>query len=538
MHRADNTVGRSLSIVALATALLAGGAAAGPKPFGTVTTLQFAKGVAPRAALLADMDGDGADDLVVATTRRGGRVERAIEVHLRRKDGDAFVTAADITCELPPDVTAFAVGDVHEDAGAEIVLFNATGAFAWRPKGPEDARFVKLLAGAFLWQLPNPFDVFAYEAALRDVNGDGLDDIVLPEPDGWRVAVQRRAAGAAASFAAAGAPRVPVVFDDADEPMGSRKMQAKAKRNEIRIAVQIGDDAAEVPADLVDVTESVPSPHFADFDGDGRADLLAQTSRELCVWRQREGATFPEAPDAQYELPVPADRERRLDVSYGSYVADVDGDRRADCVMIAGDKRSEDVRTQVLVYVQGKAGAPAASSPLFGGKGLPTQLLRISGFGGSPEVVDVDGDGRRDLVLGSVRLDGSLDVAKVTGKGALDAELYVFRNTGAAFSERPDLTFNVQVKAEGLRTTRREVTAKFFGDVTGDGVRDLLLRDDPERLRVLMTRRAGDGLTVVGQALWETHVAADADVDVHLPRRGPPELLVLEDAQVLHVRFP
>ena len=521
-----------------AAVLLGGGAAAGPKPFGTVTTLQFGKGVAPRAAVLEDIDGDGADDLVVATTRRGGRAERSIEVHLRRREGDAFVTAPDLTCELPPDVTAFAVGDVHEDAGAEIVLFNATGAFAWRPKGPEDARFVKLVSGAFLWQLPNPFDVFAYQAGLRDVNADGLDDVVLPEPEGWRISIQRRAQGTATSFDAASSPRAPMVFNDEELPMGSRRMQAKAKRNEIRLAVQIGDDAADVPVDLVDVTESVPSPHFADFDGDGRADLLAQTTRELCVWRQREGATFPEAPDAQYELPVPADRERRLDVSYGSHVADVDGDRRADCVMIAGDKRSEDVRTQVLVYVQGRAGAPVPSSPLFGGKGLPTQLLRISGFGGSPEVVDVDGDGRRDLVLGSVRLDGSLDVAKVAGKGSLDAEIYVFRNLGGAFSDRPNLTFGVQVKAEGLRYARREVTASFFGDVTGDGVRDLLLRDDPERLRVLMTRKAGDVMTVVPQALWETHVDADADLEVHQPRRGAPELLVLEESQLLHVRFP
>jgi hypothetical protein len=527
-----------LATVSVAALALASGAAAGPRPFGTVTTLQFAKGVAPKAAVLADVDGDGLSDLVVATSRRGGRVERTVAVHLRRREGDAFAAAPDFSCELPTDVTAFAVGDVHEDAGAELVLFNATGAFAWRPKGPENARFVRLVSGSFLWQLPDPYDVFAYEAGVRDVDGDGLADIVLPEPEGWRIAVQRRAAGSPATFATVSAPRVPEDFGDDDQPMGSRKMQAKAKRNEVRIAISVGAEDADLPRDLVDVTESVPAPQFADFDGDGRADLLAQTSSELCVWRQREGATFPDAPDAKFELPVPADRERRLDVSYGSYVADVDGDRRADCVMLAGDKRSEDVRTQVLVYVQGRGGAPDPASPLFGSKGLPSQLLRIGGFAGSPEVVDVDGDGRRDLVLGSVRLDNALDMAKVTGNGSLDAELYVFRNHGAAFSDRPDLTFEVQLKAEGLRHTRREVTASFFGDVTGDGVRDLLLRDDPERVRVLMTRKAGDGLTVVSQPLWETHVDSDAEIEVCESPRGAPELLVLEDAQVLHVRFP
>jgi VCBS repeat protein len=527
-----------MATIPAAALALASGAAAGPKPFGTVTTLQFAKGIAPRAAVLADVDGDGLDDLVIATSRRGGRAERAIEVHLRRREGDVFAAAADFSFDLPTDVTAFAVGDVHEDAGSEIVLFTASGAFAWRPKGPEDARFARLVTGSFLWQLPDAHDVFAYELGVRDVDGDGLADVVLPEPEGWRVAVQRRAAGGPASFATVSAPRMPLDTSGEDQPIGSRKMQAKAKRNEVRIAIQVGDDESELPQDLVDVTESVPAPQFADFDGDGRADLLAQTSHDLCVWRQRADATFPETPDATYELPVPADRERRLDVSYGSHVADVDGDLRADCVMLAGDKRSDDVRTQVLVYVQGKAGAPDPASPLFGAKGLPTQLLRIGGFAGSPAIVDVDGDGRRDLVLGSVRLDGTLDVAKVTGNGSLDAELYVFKNRGAGFADRPDLTFPVQLKAEGLRKTRREITAEFFGDVTGDGVRDLLLRDDPEHLRVLMTRKTGDGLSVVPQALWETHVEPEAEITVHDAHRGPPELIVVEDAQVLHVRFP
>src|SRR6185436_1054289 len=146
------------------------------------------------------------------------------------------------------------------------------------------------------------------------------------------------------------------------------------------------------------------------------------------------------------------DRERRLDVSYGSLVADVDGDRRADCVMLAGDKRSDDVRTQVLVYVQAKSGD--AASPLFGAKGVPSQLLRIAGFAGSPQLVDVDGDGRRDFVCGAVRVDGALDVARAAGSGTLDAEMYVYRNRGAAFSERPDLVFRVAVKAEGLRNAR------------------------------------------------------------------------------------
>jgi hypothetical protein len=533
---------RTRTIAALALSVVATDVAADPKPFGTVTTVQVPKQRSVEAATLADVDGDGLDDLVIATSRRGKRNDRSIEIHLRRREGDVFVLAPDFAFDVPEDVSAFAVGDVHQDPGSEIVLFSASGAYAWRPKGPDDAKFVKLVAGSFLWQLPDPKEVFFWGGGVRDLDGDGLADIVLPEPDGWRVAMQRRSKDGVASFPIVSAPRVPdESVANGTTPMGARKLDAKAKRKSVKIAITFGDDD-ENPNDthdLVDVTESAPAPQFLDWNADGRADLVAQTTHELHVWLQKEDGTFPDVPDGSYELPVAADSERRLDVSYSAMVADLDGDRRADCVMLAGDKRSEDLRVQVLVYLQGRNGAPDPSSPLFGAKGLPTQLLRIGGLAGSPQLADVDGDGRRDLIVAAVRVDGALDTMKLAGKGSLDAELYVYLNRGKGFSEKPDLTYDFAVKAEGLRKSRDEMTVEFVPDVTGDGVRDLLMREDAEHVRMLMTRKTKGGLTVVDQPLWEMHVDSGADVVVREnPRGGPAELLVVEDSQVLHVRFP
>ena len=83
------------------------------------------------------------------------------------------------------------------EPGREIVLFNATGAYAWNPRESEKARIEKLVACEFLWQIPDRDDVFHWQAGIVDLDADGLEDLVLPTAGGYRIALQRRGEGAA-----------------------------------------------------------------------------------------------------------------------------------------------------------------------------------------------------------------------------------------------------------------------------------------------------------------------------------------------------
>ncbi|MCG3133672.1 MAG: hypothetical protein HMLKMBBP_00888 [Planctomycetes bacterium] len=530
-----------VAALAAAATLAAPHGVSAQQRFGTVTAVQAPKGQSIRSAFLADIDGDGADDLVVATRRGGKRPSRSVRVHLRRSGEATFDPEPDATYDLTPDVCAIGAGDVDPTrAGCEVVLFTSQAVHAWLPRPGEDAEVGKLFDASFLWQMPDTRDVLVWQGSFSDVDGDGRTDLVLPEPDRYRIALQRPAAApepgrGGASWLPVSVLRVPEdeVGEDT-ESAGARRLRARAERRRLRVQIAIGE-GGDAPTDLVDVTESVPAPQILDFDGDGRRDVLAQTASALHVWRQKADGTFPEQPDSTWPLPVVADRSRRLDVSYSAHAAEFSGDGRADCVFLAGDARSESTRTQILVFVQGAPGP----SPLFGGKGEPTGLMVVSGFAGGARLSDVDGDGLPDLSLGVVNIDG-LDALAAAAKGTLDTELLVWRNRRGRFERAPDLRWVVPMRGESLRNAKGEsVVARFVADATGDGVRDLLVRDQPSHLALRMVRRQGESLSVVERPLWETVLSDGATVHVHEPAgRKPPEVLIVEDGMVRHVRWP
>ena len=527
----------------VAVCVLAAASSAQREP-ASVRTAQIPKAFSAGSAALADLNGDGRDDLVVSAARRSDPADRAL--YLFRSEGVEGAGGAvrppgrlgsGRALELALDVTAWAVGDVHADPGEELVLFTARGAFLARPDAPEEERFARLVEADFLWQLPDEGPAFLHQTALADLDGDGRLDLLLPEPGGYAAAFQT-----AAGFTDPVRLRVPFEARPVGAYVSASDGRAgwRGERTEVQLGLShsVGagvDDDFRLPAVLLTVVDTVPAPQLVDWDADGDLDVLAQTQTGLHVFVQMERAF---APPASERLPVEADRDRRLDASYSSHALDLNGDRRADCVIFAGDKSRSEVRTQALVFVQGAGrgdAAQTAEAPLFGPRGRPQDLLVFAGFVVRPDFVDVDGDGVLDLVVSGVRPD-LIDQLRSISSESLEADLFVYRGSGRGFSRQPDLAYTLNVPLE-----RFEPTARFIGDLTGDGTSELLLRDDPERLRLLMVRapRGGQGAhAVVQRPLYELRIDERARLDLaHRAGSSLPDLLVIERSQVQHVRF-
>ena len=161
----------------------------------------------------------------------------------------------------------------------------------------------------------------------------------------------------------------------------------------------------------------------------------------------------------------------------------------------------------------------------------------FAGFISGPRFVDLDGDRYPELVLRAVRPD-LIDQLRSASSKSIDAELYVYRNRRGVLSRQPDVTWKRTIPLE-----RFQLTAEFCGDLTGDGISELLARDEPEKLRVMFLRSQGSAdkstWTLFDKPLWETAIHEDASVELVPPRAGQskPSVLVIEPAQVLLVRF-
>jgi hypothetical protein len=317
-------------------------------------------------------------------------------------------------------------------------------------------------------------------------------------------------------------------------------MRGRHARGRIAVSIGIGDaDDAKASSPLLTVTESLPVPQFNDWDADGRPDILLRTAEKLHVWIQRPTGFLP-APSASYPIPVVLDKERMLDISHSAHVIDLNRDRRADCVFIVGNASAEDIRAQLLVYVQGAGGkgprATTPEAPLFGPRGFPQQLIGLGGFVAAPSFSDVNQDGYPDLALATFEPD-LIDAIRSRG-GNLDLGFSVFMNEAGTLSSRASLQTTITLKARSIERGREFLQARFVGDLNRDGMRDLLVQDDPQQIRILPLLRRGGQLSLGTESLWSLTLPSEAKLYFVDDRSSGSELFFLGRRDSIHVRFP
>lgn len=414
----------------------------------------------PDSVLTHDLDGDGLGDLLLRDRRR-------VSVFFLRPDGPP--STPDLAFDLPDDAVFVDLSDVDGDGAGDLALMTPEGVKVVRFTGREASaasRFEALCRDDLVLR-PVPAADVRWSDVLFDIDGEGGEDALLATDEGYRVFLRGAVDG---GFRPGGL--VPVA------PVGSIDL---SPRSDLGVVSQ---------------TLEMPRVFTGDVEGDGRPELLTFDGRVVRVFARPPD----DAPDGAWLLldeRALYDTEVSLPEEYLSSrlieVADLDGDGRAG-----------------LMVVRSMEGALDFFATSDAGRFAERRTLQLEGWILPPDLIDLDGDGRVDLVAPTVEEIGYLKLAKIFVSQGFQMRFWTFKNRpGVRFARTPDEVREITVPLKydtsgGRASVEYQAFHSFDGDFDGDGVHDFVVKTGADVLGVF--RGTSDGA-----------FSAEPDVMIEIP---------------------
>ncbi len=429
------------------------------------TQQTFAVGNTPESVTVADVNGDGKPDLIVANAF-GGSVSVLLNTTpapTTTFDGNSFATQQTFaTGGNPFSVT---VADVNGDGKPDLIVANATdNTVSVLPNTTAPGA----ITASFSTQQTFATGTSPESVIAADVNGDGLPDLIVANEGDSTVSVLLNTTTPGAitpSFStqqtfATGANPSSVTLADVNGDGQPDLIVANAGPNTVSVLLNTTAPGATTPSFAPQQTFAVGntplSVTVADVNGDGKPDLIvaneADNTVSVLLNITTPGSTTPSFATqqtfatGQYPVAVTA--------------ADVNGDGKPDLIVV----NQGDFSVSVLLNTT----APGAATPSFA-----TQQT-FGEPGGTPfsvEAADVNGDGKPDLIVAN-------DAAGLTSAG-----VFVLRNTtvpGAA---------TVSFGGEPHYAAGNGPISVTAADVNGDGKPDLIVaNENDDTVSVLLNR--------------------------------------------------
>ena len=437
-----------------------------------------------------DVDGDGREDLVAAHMAGTAGLARQVSVFAQGTKGSRFPADPAHTWNVPVDACAFAVGDFDPTPGQEVVFLCPTRVVLVKAGGAQ-SELAKLTV---FFDYPEDGALPVWDLA-RDLNGDGLPELVVPTKTGYSVFARR---------------------DRGLEPAGELELPTRNRFGE-SLETKLLNRFLSARSRLRRVVA-------VDLDQDGRKDLVAYREKGLARWLQREDGTFAAKPDREEPLQIveqaEQDGKQGKDSDNESFanvrldLADLDNDGSAELLITrtVGELGVfETLRTQLIIFRGQKGGT--------WNEDQPDVVLNLKGLSADPELVDWNGDGQPDLVLSSYRMDMFTNVKRAISESmTITYQVYLRRKDGPLYPDEPNFLRDVDVPLESLEKRGGIRAVEFGADLDGGGVNDMLVR------------RPEGGLLVTLGAFDDDELIFDEDTTFPLGvgRTEPPRVVDLD----------
>jgi hypothetical protein len=402
-----------------------------------------------------DLDGDKKTDVVLSYRRGSGpRSQRFIAVFFRGAKG--YASEPDVAIAAPRNAGIFDVGDAFGDGKEEIVYFAPDGVYAQAFIDRKPSNPTRILTTPSLIGAPEEDDLVVWDFLRSFAPGQPATMIVPARGD---LRMYRRD----------GETWKP--WSKADiEQYSSYDAEISTFRRDRR------GGASGRPYSFRSTT-IVPLLDFIDQTGDGKIDLVTSFEDRVAVYPALEDGTIAAKPAHQiwFSVRSPNELETR-DAGVSTQIVDFDMDGVADaCVQkISGGISS--LATETYLYRGLKGG---------GFEAKPSQSFKDEGFASLVAFIDVDGEGRLEMLhpqsevsisaIGSMLLSKELTLKVRIRRMSTEKTLIYEKKPVQTLEATFGLDLNVGATLRGA--------APLFGfDFDKDGVRDVIMSDGGEKM--------------------------------------------------------
>jgi hypothetical protein len=394
----------------------------------------------------ADLNGDQRVDLVIISkTGTFPNVVRWVSVFWQQEAG-RFNQQPDLAWEMDPEATVIDVGSLSsEDKHKAIVYLTSSAARAYQLKAGARPTPTTLLKIPTVTTFPEPGDLPSWPL-IRDWKGTGRAWLGIPQ-FGKLTLSPIGSDGALEAAETVQIYQPPFIF-------GVERDQRLVRDYSLQLVYRM------------------PQLFVQDFNGDGRADLIAAWQDHLAVYLQDVAGRFPVQPSRTFHLDVRTEQEKsRRSIFVSPLVADLNGDGRADLILTKMTGRITDRRLVTMIFLNRDGTFPSR----------PDARLEQEGFGTTFLVKDLNGDGKQDLVFPLVKI-GVANIIRNLLSNRVDVSLfaYLYRDQGI-YRASPDWirSFSYQIDmSDGVML--EGAWPNIEGDFDGDGKADLLVARNDE----------------------------------------------------------
>ncbi|AQS40286.1 Repeat domain in Vibrio, Colwellia, Bradyrhizobium and Shewanella [Shewanella psychrophila] len=295
---------------------------------------------------------------------------------------------------------------------------------------------------------------------IRDLNGDGLDDIIISDFDGVELFIAQ--------------------ID------GSYHRQQLPIKPQVRL---YNDGARYTQSKL----------YSADINLDGKPDIVKIGEGELEVYRQKESGHFdPIAKYSSVRLAISGlDWWNKRD-AYGEQLdqsdlvyrkveelKDINNDGFTD--MVVRYTKSSGVLDRVNDY-EIYLGENIKGQLTFPKK--PNSVIRADGTLTGLEFIDIDGDNKDEVLVAGFDI-GLSQIIGALISGNIDQDVYLFKmDENSRFSDDANISKEVELSFS-LTSGQSGSPVVKLADINGDGLQDLLLSDGDDTLQIFLGSDSG-----------------------------------------------